>query len=115
MKLTTEELKQIIKEELNTMLNEPTKSEEEQEREKQRVLDLVDDSTIEDLIYQTIPRLQQMLVVIDKEIVKTEAEYHKFHDGDSSWAEDNIQPLYGDHEKVKKAIDLAIDMGFGET
>ena len=105
----------LIMESWKSFISESTKSEEEQEREKQRVLDLVDNSTMEDLIYQTIPRLQQMLVVIDKEIVKTEAEYHKFHDGDSSWAKDNIQPLYGDHEKVKKAIDLAKEMGFGET
>ena len=110
MKLTKEQLRQIIKEELGTLLHEAMDLPQGED-----LLDMVYDSQPGDLIYYGISGLKQMKATIEKEIIEAEKEYNIFHYGDTNWAGDNIVPLQQMYDKVEEAMKIAIDMGFGES
>ena len=110
MKLTRKQLVQIIKEEVSKIFSEGMEV-----PQGEAMLDMIYDSRPGDLIYYGVSALRRMQAEIENEIIEAEKEYHKFHDGDTSWAEDNIVPLQQMHDKITQAMKDAIDMGFGEV
>ena len=132
MKLTRKQLKKIIQEEINKItkegwgdINDPYNPNADsnlvqkemgmQIPQGEDILDMIDDSQPGDLIYYGMSGLRKMQAAVEKELGETENEYRKFHDGDVSWAEDNIVPLQQMHDKITQAMKDAIDMGFGEV
>ena len=49
-----------------------------------------------------------------EEIIDHEEKYESWMAHDPEWAEDNIVPLQQAVDKIEKAIEIAVDMGFGE-
>ena len=112
MKINSKQLKQIIKEELQGILNEALPLPDD----PGDLLDMIYDSEPGDLIYYGTSGLNRMKAIVEKEIGEAEEEYRQFYDSfDSSWAEDNIVPLHQMYDKIEQAIIDAKDMGFGDS
>ena len=109
MNLTSEQLKHIIREELSKLLSEGMEI-----PQGDAMLDMVYDARPGDLIYYGVSGLRQMQAEIEKEIIDAEKEYHEMN-ADAGYAEDNIVPLQQSYDKIEQAIQVAIDMGFGEA
>ena len=114
MNITKKQLQQIVKEEVNKLLREGMEA-----PHGEAMLDMVYDSEPGDLIYYGISALKQMQAEILRDILEAEKEYHEMWSGygnsdgfAADYAEDNIVPLQQSHDKITKAIEIAMDMGF---